>query len=83
MQMLLRMEHVYEECKSIGVKAVARRLGVTCQQLLADLHHAGVAGAEGCPSQKEIAERCKDVQQSWNDDRLHSRWEITSTRAAG
>ena len=63
------MEQVYEECKSLGLSAVARQLGLDCQQLLAELHGAGVMRGEGCPSQREIAERCRDVRLSWSDER--------------
>lgn len=63
------MEQVYEECKTLGLRAVAGQLGLDCQQLLAQLHSAGVMRSEGCPSQREIAERCRDVRLSWNDER--------------
>jgi len=36
------MEQVYEECKTHGLRAVARQLGLDCQQLLVRLHEAGV-----------------------------------------
>jgi hypothetical protein len=63
------MERVYEECKAVGLRAVAGQLGLDCQQLLAQLHDAGVMRGEGCPSQREIAERCRDVRLSWSDER--------------
>lgn len=77
------LEQVYRECKASGLTAVARRLGVSRQQLVAELHDAGVAGDEGCPSRREIAERCRDVQRSWSDERRQSRWESAMSRAAG
>jgi hypothetical protein len=77
------MERVYEECKAFGLRAVARQLGIDCQQLVARLHHAGVAGARGCPSRKEIAERCLDVRRSWNDEHPDRGREAAVPRAAG
>ena len=77
------MEQVYQECKAFGLKAVACRLGVACEQLVADLHNAGVMRSDGCPSRREIAERCRDVQRSWIDERPDSWWEAVGPRAAG
>jgi len=57
------MERVYRDCKAYGLKAVARQLGVDCERLLDQLHRAGVRHSEGCPSQREIAERCRDMRQ--------------------
>jgi hypothetical protein len=59
-----RMEGVYADCKAFGLRAVAGRLGLEPDQLVRVLHHAGVARADGCPSQREIAQRCRDVQRS-------------------
>lgn len=63
----LDYEAVYRECKLVGVKAVARRLGRSYQQLVAEIHAAGVAGAPGMPTRREIAERCAEVQADWTD----------------
>lgn len=78
-----RMEQVYQECKAIGLKAVARQLGIDCQQLIARLHRAGVRQSDGCPSQREIAERCRDVRRSGNDERPGCGWDAAPGRAAG
>ena len=77
------MEQVYLDCKALGLNAVARRLGTTCEQLVADLHDAGVMRGEGCPSHREIAERCRDVQRSWSDERPEPRREAEDSRAEG
>ena len=77
------MEQVYEECLAHGLRAVARQLGLDCQQLLARLHRAGVMRGEGCPSHKEIAERCRDVRRSWSDERPRCGWDAAPGRAAG
>lgn len=77
------MEQVYLDCKALGLIAVARRLGTTCEQLVADLHDAGVMRGDGCPSHREIAERCKDVQRSWSDERPEPRREAEDSRAEG
>lgn len=77
------MEQVYRDCKAFGLRSVARRLGTDCEQLVADLHNAGVMRGDGCPSHREIAERCRDVQRSWSDERPGVRWEAEGTRAAG
>ena len=53
------------------------------EQLVADLHDAGVMRGDGCPSHREIAERCRDVQRSWIDERPDSWWEAVGPRAAG
>lgn len=79
----LCMEQVYERCKAWGVKAVAKELGITYQQLVADLYAAGVVGDSGCPSQREIAVACQEVQQSWSDQVRQSRWESARKREAG
>jgi hypothetical protein len=63
MELTEPMERVYRDCKAYGLKAVARQLGVDCERLLDQLHRAGVRHSEGCPSQREIAERCRDVRQ--------------------
>ena len=83
MQAVDCMEQVYLDCKAFGLAAVARRLGTTPEQLVADLHESGVMRAEGCPSHREIAERCRDVQRSWEDERPNCRWESDNPRAAG
>lgn len=77
------MDQVYEECKAHGLRAVARQLGFDCQQLLSCLHRAGVMRDEGCPSQREIAERCRDVRLSWSDERPRCGWDAALGRAAG
>jgi hypothetical protein len=77
------MEEVYRECKAAGLRAVARQLGLEGQQLVAQLHRAGVQRSEGCPSQKEIADRCRDVRRSWNDERPGCGWDAAPGRAAG
>lgn len=61
------MEDIYRDCKAAGLKAVARRLGIDPDRLVDALHRSGVAGADGCPTQREIAERCRDVQRSRTD----------------
>lgn len=63
------MEAVYERCKEVGIEAVAVGLGMSRRQLVAQLYQAGVMGEAGSPSRKEIAERCRDVQRSWDDER--------------
>jgi hypothetical protein len=63
------MDDIYRDCKEVGLKAVARRLGLEPTQLVDALHRAGVAAAKGCPSQREIAERCRDVRRSWKTGR--------------
>ena len=63
MELTEPMERVYRDCKAYGLKAVARQLGVDCERLLDQLHRAGVRHSEGCPSQREIAERCRDMRQ--------------------
>ena len=78
-----QLERVYRDCKAIGLKAVAVQLGIDCQQLVDRLHHAGVAGARGCPSRKEIAERCLDVRRSWNDEHPDRGREAAVSRVAG
>jgi hypothetical protein len=83
METKAEMEQVYEECKAHGLRAVARQLGLDCQQLLARLHEAGVMRSDGCPSQREIAERCRDVRRSWNDERPGCGWDAAPGRAAG
>jgi len=78
-----RMEQVYLECKAIGLRAVAKQLGLDCHQLVAELHRAGVRQSEGCPSQKEIEERCRDVRRSGSDERPGCGWDAAPGRAAG
>lgn len=83
MQAVECMEQVYQDCKAFGLSVIARRMGTTCEQLVADLHDAGVMRDDGCPSHREIAERCKDVQRSWNDESPEHRREAEDSTAAG
>jgi hypothetical protein len=78
-----RMERVYHECKAIGLRAVAKQLGIDWHQLVAELHRAGVRQSEGCPSQREIKERCRDVRRSGTDERPGCGWDAAPGRAAG
>lgn len=78
-----QLERVYRDCKAIGLKAVAIQLGIDCQQLVAELHRAGVRQSEGCPSQREIDERCRDVRRSGSDERPRCGWDAAPGRAAG
>jgi len=59
-----RRDSVYQDCKTLGLQAVAGRLGVEPGQLVEALYCSGVAREDGCPSQREIAQRCRDVQRS-------------------
>lgn len=77
------MEQVYRECKQMGVKFVAKRLGISYQRLVADLYQAGVVGESGCPSQREIAERCQEMRKRWSERVQQSRWEAARGFAAG
>ncbi|MCX7431561.1 MAG: hypothetical protein NTY17_11260 [Planctomycetia bacterium] len=61
----MNTDQLYRDCKSHGLSAVARRLGIPPDRLVDALHRAGVA--EGCPSPGEIRDRCREVQRTWTD----------------
>jgi hypothetical protein len=74
---------VYLQCQVLGVSSVARALGMSYQQLVADLAREGVSGAPRMPTQKEIRNQCEKVQKSWSEERRAARWGKPRTPAAG
>lgn len=76
-------QFVYLQCQVLGVKSVARALGMTYQQLVADLAREGVAGAARMPTQREIRQECERVRLDWSDERRAARWGKPRTPAAG
>jgi hypothetical protein len=76
-------EQVYRTARTIGMKATARALGMTYQRLVAELSLSGVAGGDGAPTQKEIAEATQELQRKWDEGRRRSRWDAARIPAAG
>lgn len=76
----LDYEAIYLECKQFGVKEVARRLGRTYQQLVAEIHAAGVGGDAGLPTRREILKRCEEVRDGWTEVVRQHRYATARTR---
>lgn len=74
---------VFIQCQSLGVAAVARALGMSRQQLVAELSREGAAGAPRLPTQREIREKCECVRSEWSAERAAARWGRPRTPAAG
>jgi hypothetical protein len=79
----LDYEAIYRECKVHGVKSVARRLGKSYQQLVAEIAASGVAGTPGLPSRREIRERQAEVQAGWSDYVRQARFSSARSRNVG
>lgn len=69
------VEELWSQCQSEKMSLVAKRHGMTRQQMVGDFIEAGLLGnRESDPSQSEIAERTALIRAAWTPAQEHARW---------
>ena len=74
---------MWEECTHRKVAAVARRHGLTRQQLVALFDQTGLTGRKASdPGPDEIDAATRSIRSEWTPDQERARW-IAARRFAG
>lgn len=77
------VEELWKECQGSRITDVARRHGMTKQQLVGDLIEAGLLGnRESDPSPAAIAEATAEIRAKWTPQQEYARW-IAARRHEG
>lgn len=74
--------HLWNQCKALPVRVVARESGRTTKELIAEFGRHGLLGNESRdPSPWEIAQMRLEIQESWDEATEKARWMAARTFA--
>jgi hypothetical protein len=69
------VEELWSQCQSEKISLVAKRHGVTRQQMVGDFIEAGLLGNRASdPSPSQIADRTALIRAAWTPAQEHARW---------